>query len=94
MSTLGYRPPYLSEADLKALVLEGIAGGVSGRGLPGLETFHARFHERAPEFNDDEWQWKYRIQTETVDGDELTIIIAVDTAARTFEVLTRWKPRN
>lgn len=112
MSTLGYRPPYLSEADLKVLVLEGIAGGVSGPGLPGLETFHARYghlergislddviyglkrawtYERAPEFNEDEWQWKYRILTETIDGDALTIIIAVDTTARTFEVLTRWK---
>ena len=108
MSTVGYRPPYLSESALKALVLMAIEG------VPGssLETFHARFghlergislddvihglkrewkFERAPKFNAAEWQWKYRILTETVDGDALTIMIAVDTNTRTFEFLTRWK---
>ena len=48
-------------------------------------------YERVPEFNEDQWQWKYRISTETIDGDALTIIIAVDTNDRSFEVLTRWK---
>jgi hypothetical protein len=108
MSITGYRPPYLTEAQLKALVkdaLEGTLGGAS-------ETYHARFdhperglslddvihgleqdwhYERNPEFNEDQWQWKYRIAAETVDGDPLTIIIAVDSANRTFEVVTRWK---
>ena len=50
-------------------------------------------YERPPEFNEDEWQWNYRIQTETIDGDTLTIIIAVDTLDRSFEVITRWKPK-
>lgn len=111
MSMSGYIPPYLSEDQLKALVLEAF----SGKPRPGpLETFHARFHHlerglsvddviygmerqwkygRAPEFNEDEWQWKYRIETETIDGDALTIIIAVDTLDRSFEVITRWKPK-
>jgi len=107
MSTIGYRPQYLKEADLKTLVLAAIAGVPE----PSVETFHARFghlergislddvihglkqdwkYERTPEFNEEEWQWKYRLLTETIDGDELTIIVAVDTRARTFEVLTRW----
>jgi hypothetical protein len=107
MSTKGYRPPYLSEGDLKALVRRALD---EAPGQPN-ETYHARFdhpergitlddvihglerdwkYERTPEFNEDEWQWKYRIVTETVDGDDLTIIIAVDTANRIFEVLTRW----
>jgi hypothetical protein len=47
--------------------------------------------ERKPEFNQDEWQWKYRIATESIDGDEIVIVIAVDTANRSFEVVTRWK---
>lgn len=109
MSIMGYRPPCLSEGDLKTLVkaaLEEAPGHAN-------ETYHARFHhlergisvddviygleqkwhyERTPEFNEEQWQWKYRIVTETLDGDELTIIIAVDTANRSFEVLTRWKP--
>jgi hypothetical protein len=51
-------------------------------------------YERTPEF--DTWfhQWKYRIRTETIDGDELTIIIAVNTVERKFEVVTRWTPKR
>jgi hypothetical protein len=108
MSTYGYRPACLDEGDLRALVLEALAGT---SGPERLETYHARFghlergisiddvihglerpwtFERPPEFNESEWQWKYRIATETIDGDHLTIIIAVDTASRSFEVITRW----
>ncbi len=47
--------------------------------------------DRSPEFNKDEWQWKYRIATESIDGDEIVIVIAVDTTNRSFEVVTRWK---
>jgi hypothetical protein len=47
--------------------------------------------DRAPVFNHDEWQWKYFIATESIDGDGLLIIIAVDTANRSFEVITRWR---
>jgi hypothetical protein len=108
MSTKGYRPPYLTEVQLRALVRQAFDDA------PGQanETYHARYdhperglsladviyglerdwqYERQPEFNEDQWQWKYRIATESVDGDELTIIIAVDSANRTFEVVTRWK---
>ncbi len=108
MSTVGYCPPYLSEGELKALVLEALA---NAPGPERLETYHARFdhlerelsiddviyglerawtYERPPEFNQAEWQWKYRIATETIDGDPLIIVIAVDTANRSFEVVTRW----
>jgi hypothetical protein len=45
--------------------------------------------DRPPEFNRDEWQWKYRIATQSIDGDDLVIIVAVDTANRSFEVITR-----
>jgi hypothetical protein len=109
MSTIGRRRPYLSEAELRELVLEGLA---SALGPGNLETYHARFdhlerglsaddvihgleapwtYERAPEFNPDQWQWKYRISTESIDGGALTIIIAVYTNNRSFEVVTRWK---
>lgn len=47
--------------------------------------------DRKPEFNQDEWQWKYYIATESIDGDEIVIVIAVDAANRSFEVVTRWK---
>jgi hypothetical protein len=109
MSITGYRPPCLSEANLKALVKDALEA-VPDHGNP--ETYHARYdhlerglslddvihglerdwvYRRKPEFNEDAWQWKYRILTETVEGDELTIIIAVDTTDRSFEVITRWK---
>jgi len=55
-------------------------------GLEGPWTY-----ERSPEFNNDEWQWKYRLATESIDGDPLVIIIAVDTPDRSFEVVTRWR---
>jgi hypothetical protein len=110
MSTGGYIPPQLSEADLRKLLL-GALEGASGRGSP--ETFHARFDhlergitiddvihgiehawtfERAPEFNREAWQWKYYLATETIEGERLTIVVAVDTGSRTFEVITRWCP--
>jgi len=47
--------------------------------------------DRKPVFNKDEWQWKYYLATESIDGDDLLIIIAVDTLNRSFEVLTRWR---
>jgi hypothetical protein len=41
-------------------------------------------------FNQYFWQWHYAIKTEDVEGLPLTIVIAVDTRNRTFEVVTRW----
>jgi len=46
--------------------------------------------QRPPSFNKDFWQWKYYIQTENIDGQPILVVIAVDTAAREFEVITRW----
>ena len=46
--------------------------------------------ERPPYFNKKFWQWKYYIDTENIDGRRITIIIAVDTQDRSFEVITRW----
>jgi len=109
MSTIGYRPPYLSEADLRALLKDALE---NGNGPENPETFHARYdhvergltlddvihglehswtYERPPEFNEVEWQWKYRLATETTEGDPLIILVAIDTRNRIFEVITRWK---
>jgi len=41
-------------------------------------------------FNRKFWQWKYKIWANNLDDEELTIVIAVDTANREFEVITRW----
>lgn len=65
------------------------------RGISSDDVIHGLerewVFEREPEFNKDEWQWKYRIATETIDGDPIAIVIAVDTTNNTFDVLTRWK---
>lgn len=42
-------------------------------------------------FNKDEWQYKYEIDGFSIDGDPITIIIAVDTLRREFTVVTRWR---
>jgi len=69
-------------------------------GTSNPETFHARFGhlERGLQIDDViygiETEWKacrpLRFSTENADGDRLTLIVAVDTANRTFEVITRW----
>ncbi|HWR16978.1 MAG TPA: hypothetical protein VN577_19270 [Terriglobales bacterium] len=56
--------------------------------LYGLET---DWRSCTPdEFNPVEWQWKYRIRTRDIDGENLTIIVAVDPRSRRFEVITRF----
>lgn len=55
-------------------------------GLEGQWQF-----ERQPQFNRNLWQWKYYIAAETVDGEPITIIIAVDSWRREFSVVTRWR---
>jgi hypothetical protein len=65
------------------------------RGLSVDDVIHGLerpwVYERPPEFNRDEWQWKYMIATESIDGDSIVIIVAVDTANRSFQVITRWR---
>lgn len=56
--------------------------------LHGLEQPWTKV--RPDEFNEGEFQWKYEIVTTDIEGDELTIIIAVDTRNESFEVVTRW----
>lgn len=46
---------------------------------------------RKPEWNKDEWQWKYRLNGKSVDSDDITVIVAVDTANRLFDIVTRWR---
>jgi hypothetical protein len=108
MSTAGYIPPQLGEAELRKLLLEALDSAPD----VNPETYHARFDhlerglsvddvihglerpwlfERAPKFNRREWQWKYRIATESIEGESIVIVVAVDTGNRSFEVITRWK---
>ena len=58
-------------------------------GLQGPWTF-----QRSPEFNNKHWQWKYRLAAKTLEDEDLTIIVAVDTTNRTFEVITRCAPEQ
>jgi hypothetical protein len=64
------------------------------RGLQFDDVLHGLDHqwrfERPPKFNKKFWQWKYYLDTESVDGKRITIVVAVDTLDKSFEVITRW----
>lgn len=65
------------------------------RGLQTDDVIHGLERDwqfdRPPVFNQSYWQWKYYIDTESIDGDPILIVIAVDTLDRSFEVITRWR---
>ncbi|MGA8300928.1 MAG: hypothetical protein WB817_15710 [Terriglobales bacterium] len=69
--------------------------GHPDRGLDTNDVIHGLEYawkfDRAPFFNTDFWQWKYYLDTQSVGGDPILIIIAVDTLNREFEVVTRWR---
>lgn len=46
---------------------------------------------RVGRFDTTEWQRHYEIDTESVDGDKITLVVAVDTIRREFTVITRWR---
>jgi hypothetical protein len=103
----GIIPPSLAADKLKELVLEAINDGSGNpetyhalyghqeRGLQSNDVIHGLEREwtfqRPPIFNKDCWQWKYYLDTESVGGDPILIIMAVDTLRREFEVITRWR---
>jgi hypothetical protein len=103
----GTIPLSLIADELRRLVLEAINEGSGNpetfhalyghveRGLHTNDVIHGLEWEwtfqRAPVFNKDFWQWKYYLDTESVGGDPILIIIAVDTLQREFEVITRWR---
>lgn len=68
------------------------------RGLTTDDVIHgiegSWHYEKRPIFNESHWQWKYQLAAKTIDDEDLTIIVAVDTANRTFEVITRWTPKE
>ena len=67
------------------------------RGLSTDDVIHALESQwniaRLPAFNRQEWQWKYEIDSHSIDGEPMTIIVAVDTANREFTIVTRWRDK-
>jgi hypothetical protein len=45
---------------------------------------------KADGFDEDNWQWKYRITTRDIEERRFTIILRLDSAAKKFTVITRW----
>ncbi|MGC2743187.1 MAG: hypothetical protein WA672_08360 [Candidatus Angelobacter sp.] len=41
-------------------------------------------------FDEDNWQWKYKIKTQDIEGREFTIVLALEPAVKKFTVITRW----
>jgi hypothetical protein len=56
-----------------------------------IHALEGRWTIARSSFNKKEWQHKYEIDGESIDGEPITIIIAVDTGAREFTVVTRWR---
>lgn len=106
MSTpVGRRPKALDAKELRKVLSEAIESGsyvetIHARFdhperpidlndvLYGLGRLGWKLKER--KFDEDFWNWEYEIQTETVEGEQLTVIVAVDPRNKSFEVLTRW----
>ena len=64
------------------------------RGLSTDDVIHALesdWHLKRSYFNEKFWQWKYEIDSESIDEEPITIIIAVDSWRREFTVVTRWR---
>ncbi len=41
-------------------------------------------------FDEDNWQWKYKISTRDIEGRKFTIVLRLDSTAKKFTVITRW----
>jgi hypothetical protein len=64
------------------------------RGLTTDDVIHGLESEwviRRKRSNEREWQWKYEIDTLSIDEEPITIVIAVDSLRREFVVVTRWR---
>jgi hypothetical protein len=46
--------------------------------------------ERMPEWNDDHRNWKYRLLGRDIEGDELTLIVTLNTEEQTLAVITKF----
>jgi hypothetical protein len=64
------------------------------RGLTTDDVIHALEEDwnlARSRFDKDEWQWRYEIESESIDGEPITIIISVDSLRKEFIVVTRWR---
>ena len=105
MTSSGKRPKPLSSGEVRKLILEALKNESYVESsharfdhpermisiqdvLHGLERTWISC--KADEFNEDEWQWKYRIITTDLDDTGLIIIVALDPKNVRFEVVTRF----
>jgi hypothetical protein len=64
------------------------------RGLSTDDIIHALegvWSVARKKFNKDEWQWKYEIDATSIEGEPITVIVAVDSVNRDFTIITRWR---
>jgi hypothetical protein len=45
---------------------------------------------KAEGFDEDNWQWKYKIKTQDIEERDFTIVLRLDPKNRKFHVITRW----
>ncbi len=106
MSTsVGRKPKPLTAEELKKLLDEAIESGAYcekfharydhvEREIDLNDVLHGLARpwslDSVPKFDEDFWNYEYEVKTETIEGESLTIIVAVDPRNRSFEVITRW----
>lgn len=106
MTSKGTRPDPLDAQAVRTVVLEALSNEGSYKESIHARFEHLERHISiqdvifglkqpwlacAPdEFNEDEWQWKYKIRTVDIEGDSLTVIVALDPRNQRFEIVTRF----
>jgi len=45
---------------------------------------------KADGFDEGNWQWKYKIKTQDIEGRKFMIVLALEPNAKRFTVITRW----
>lgn len=103
----GKRPKPLKEKELRKLLHEAIGAGSYNETFHArfdhaerkidlndvLYGLDRQWTLKGAAFDDGFWQWRYEIATEDIEGNPLTVIVAVDPRNRSFEVITRWNPQ-
>ena len=101
----GRRDPPLSEDDLQTAVARAVNSGTvrqsfhsdverSHRNISYEDIIHMLGRtwklDRKPEYDEEHQNWKYRLAGEDFEGDELVLIVAVDTDENRITIITKF----
>ncbi|WP_263380734.1 DUF4258 domain-containing protein [Granulicella paludicola] len=101
----GERPPSLAEPDLRLAITRIVHYGTvwqtrhagqdrSYRNVSDDDIQHMLLGpwalERTPEWSEEHRNWKYRVRGADIEGDELTLIVSVNTEGQKLSVITKF----